>query len=120
MEDDQGSLVRRQPAEATVQLVAIDDRTGRVDGDRFVVGLQVMARPMPATPSRLVHAGADEQAMQPGIETVRVAERGEIPPGTHERFLDRVLGPIRFVEDQPGAASRRKIAAPATSAAKAS
>ena len=101
MEDDQGSLVRRQPAEATIQLVTIEDRTGRVDGDRFVVRTPGDGGRMAATPSRLVHAAADEQAMQPRIEAVRVAERRKVPPGAHERFLDRILGPVRFAEDQP-------------------
>jgi len=56
---------------------------------------------MPAAPSCLVHAAANEKAMQPGIEAVRVAKRREVPPGTHKGVLDRILGPVRPVEDQP-------------------
>ena len=101
MQDDHRSLVRRQPAEAPIQLVSIDDRTDRVDGDRFMGWAPRHAVPMPAAAPGLVHAAADEEPMQPGIEAVGIAEGRQVAPGTHECLLDRVLGLVRFVEDQP-------------------
>ena len=40
--------------------------------------------------------------MKPGVEAPQVAQRGEVPPGSDERLLDGVLGPVGIAQDQPG------------------
>ena len=40
--------------------------------------------------------------MDPGVERVRVAQPGQVPPGPDERLLDRVARELRVVEDQSG------------------
>ena len=50
----------------------------------------------------LVDAGVHEQSTQPGVEAIRVAQRGQITPGTDEGVLDRVRRPIRIPDHEPG------------------
>ena len=57
---------------------------------------------MAAEPARLIDAGADEQPVEPGVEAVRVPERGQITPGPDERVLHGVLGLFGVPEDEPG------------------
>jgi hypothetical protein len=40
--------------------------------------------------------------MQPGIESVGIAQRGQITPGPDERVLHRVLGLFDIPEHEPG------------------
>ena len=47
---------------------------------------------MAPDPARLIDAGADQQPMEPGVEAIGVAERGQVTPGPDERVLDGVLG----------------------------
>ena len=42
------------------------------------------------------------QSMEPGVEPVRVAKPGQVPPGSDERLLDRVARELRVPEDQAG------------------
>jgi hypothetical protein len=47
---------------------------------------------VPAKASRLVDAGSHEETVQPGVEPIRVAERGQVAPSPDERVLHRVPG----------------------------
>ena len=57
---------------------------------------------MPARRARLADAGADEESGAARLEAVGIAERGELPPGSDERFLDGVLRQVGVSQDQPG------------------
>src|SRR5262245_61077767 len=59
---------------------------------------------MTAQPLRLVEATVDEKSVQPGVESIRVAQRAQIAPRPYERLLDRVLGLVGIVQDQPSGA----------------
>ena len=87
---------RRKPrsswSRSAIADVGVGDR-GRVDGRQFDVDA------MAPEPARLIDAGADEQAVEPGVEAVGVAQRGQITPGSDERVLDGVLG---LVADRGG------------------
>ena len=67
-------------------------------GDVVHVDIEATA----AGPPDLVDAGVDDQATQPGVESVRVAQRGQITPGTDERVLDGVRRAIGIPEHEPG------------------
>ena len=51
---------------------------------------------------RLGDADTDEEAGQPRIEPVRIAEVPEVTPGDHQRVLQGVLGPVDVTEDPLG------------------
>ena len=48
---------------------------------------------------RLGDAHVDEEALEPRIEAVRIAEAPEVTPGDHQRILEGILGPIDIAED---------------------
>ena len=57
-------------------------------------------------------ARADGEPIKPGVPRLRLADRANVAPGQHQRFLDRVLGAIRIPEDESGAcraAGRRTV-----------
>ena len=101
MEDDHGSQLRFEPEEAALESVAVLDHRHLVDdrGDRD--GRQFDIEPMASEPARLIDAGVDQQAMQPGIEAVGIAERGQITPGPDECVLHGVLGLFDIPEHEP-------------------
>ncbi len=104
MQDDDGSHLRGQPDEAAFELVAVRDRR-LVAGDRRKRAADVSefdVDTMAPQPARLIDAGADEQAVKPCVEGLRVAQRGQITPGPDEGVLHRVLGLFDVPEDQPG------------------
>ena len=44
----------------------------------------------------------DGEPMQPGVEPVRVAKPGQVPPSLDQRLLDRVARELRVPEDESG------------------
>ena len=60
-----------------------------------------LCRPAALT-RRLGYADVNEEALQPGIEPVRIAEPSQIAPGDHQRVLQGILGPIDVAEDPLG------------------
>ena len=69
---------------------------GGVDRGQFDV------EAMPPEPARLIDAGADEQAVEPCVEAIWAAQRGQVTPGSDERLLDGVLGLVGIAQDEPG------------------
>ena len=121
MQDNDRPLLGLEPAEAAFELVAVGDpRHGIRAGWRVGQVGDVDIQSTSFEASDLVDAGARHQAVQPGIEPVGVAQRGQITPGVDEgvSWTASVArsGSRRMSR---AAASSRKIAAPA-SAAKAS
>jgi hypothetical protein len=102
MEDDERSLLRIEASEASIKLIAVaNGRQVVVRGVEWDLG-QLDVEPVSAQPSGFVDAGPDEQAVQPGVEAFRVAERGQITPGLDERVLDGVPGLFTIPEDESG------------------
>ena len=99
VEDDHGPLLGLQSTESPLQLFPIGDRTGVV-ADRGVERERShLLRPAPQL-SALVGTGVDHQAIEPGVEPIRIAQRGKLLPRANERFLHRVLRQVRRPKDQ--------------------
>jgi hypothetical protein len=105
----EGPLVVGQSTEGTFDLVPVGGRALQVVGGPRVGRSRVRqsGREDLGDVPALVSAGLpvarpDEEAMQPGIELVRVSEAADVAPRLHERVLDGVVGTIRVPEDQPG------------------
>ncbi len=93
-----GFKVRKQ----AVELVSVGDCTGRIRldirDDRLELDFD-----RPATPPADGHqAGVDEDSVEPGVESLRVAETGQIAPGPQEGVLDHVVCEFAVPDDQPG------------------
>ena len=102
MQDDEGPRLGREAVEATLELVAIDHHGVRVVHRREVDPLEVDLEPVAPEPARLIDAGTNEQAVEPGVEPVDAPEGGQVAPGPDERLLDGVLGLVGITEDQAG------------------
>ena len=102
MQDDERPRIRLEAEESAFDLVAVrDGRLDAGDGGRMKVReLDVDA--MAPKPSRLIDAGMDEHPMHPGVEEVRIPQRGQVAPGADERVLHGVLGLFGIAEDEPG------------------
>ncbi len=94
--DEDRALLGDEPSEGTIQLVTIGDgevvigRPRRVDREHPNVG-----EPAPLT-TGVGDADVRENAMDPGVESVRIAEVRQVTPGDHQRVLQGILGPIDF------------------------
>ena len=55
-----------------------------------------------ARAARFRVARVDEEALEPGVEAVRIAEAGQLTPGDHQRLLHGILGPSDVPEDPLG------------------
>ena len=104
MQDHHGALVDRQAAQFTGQLVAIGDRCGKVGrSGEFKIGQHVQLDLIsPTSPARRPIAGANGEAIQPGVPRIGVPKCADVAPSEHERFLGRVLGAVRVAKDEPG------------------
>ena len=97
--DEQHALLDGKAAEAALQLIPVSDAEKLVVRRRKVGRKDAELGDEAAIARRLGDTCADDEAMQPRVETVRIAERGQIAPGDHQCFLHSILGPIDVAED---------------------
>ena len=102
MEHDHGSSLGIQPEEAAFELVTVGDARFEAGDRRGDDRSQLDVDAVAAQPLGLVDRRANRELVQPGIEAIRVPERGQITPGSDERVLHGVLGLFGVPEDQPG------------------
>ena len=108
MKDDDRAPLRRQGSERGFELVARRHGAGNVGlGVRAVGSDHPDARRPAPVRSRLDVAGVDGQLVQPGVEAGRVLQGRQVPPGTEQRLLCRVLGSMAVAEDP----ERQRVAA---------
>ena len=84
---------RRSRSSSDDRLVRSGRSVDREDADVRVPG---------ARAARLRVARVDEEALEPGVEAVRIAETGQLTPGDHQRLLHGILGPSDVPEDPLG------------------
>ena len=97
---EDGPLLDGQAPEAALQLVAV----GQVAWPRRRVppGRGAAGGPRPSAGARrrdFVVAGVDQQALEPGVEAVGVAQAADVAPGADEALLDRVLAAVGVAQD---------------------
>ena len=100
MQDDHGAMLRLESAEAILELVPIRQRglvvRHRVGKDLWHGDLDAPTLDM----AELIATRVEEQPVQPGIETIDVTQRGQVPPAPDERLLDGILCSIGIPEDE--------------------
>ena len=112
MEHEDRPLVGRQPAEPAFEQVPVGDGEQLVGRRRSVDRQHPEVRGSATLARRLADADVDEEALEPRIEAVRIAESPQVTPGDHQRVLEGILGPIDVAQDplgdreQPVAAGR--------------
>ena len=94
--DEDRALFGDEPSEGTIQLVTIGNaevlvrRPRRIDREHPNVGESA------SLTTGVGDADIGEDAMDPGVESVRIAEVRQVTPGDHQRVLQGILGPIDF------------------------
>ena len=86
VENDGGSVIWLEPAEAAVQLVVVIDRMGvvaarRIDPDEGNLDGLTSSEPP------LIGTGVDDQAVQPGIPALGISQLRKPAPGTDQGIL---------------------------------
>ena len=101
LQDEHGPLLEREAPEGPVDPLGLGESCGRVDG---LVICQIDQRDLGAPPrlATFVIAGIDDHPAQPRLEPFGVAQARQLPPGTDDRLLGRILGSVRVPEDQAG------------------
>ena len=94
MQDDDGAVFRRQATERPRERIAIVDRNGLVRAARPVDRERSDVRAPPPVPAELLVTGINDEPMEPDLETVRIAQSGQLTPCEEECLLDGVLGKI--------------------------
>ena len=91
VQDEDRPVLGRQPAERSIEAVAIVHRDGRIGTARSVDRQRRdVGDPSPVSPQLLV-TGIDEEAVEPWREAIGITEPRELAPGEEERLLNRVL-----------------------------
>jgi hypothetical protein len=102
MEHEYRPVFDGQPLEGSVERVAIDNGDQPIGSRRSVDGKDPdVGRPCPTAPGLGV-AGVNEQATNPGLEAIRVAQCRELPPDSDERALEGVFSKIAIAQDPRG------------------
>ena len=92
-------LLRREPAEGTIDNVTVDDALELV-GRRVTIDVEDLELGVPApVAASVLDAHVREDALDPEVEPVRIAEVRQVTPGDHERVLQGILGPIDITKD---------------------
>src|SRR5439155_10870578 len=81
------------------ELIPVGNRQEVVGRRRDVDRQGAEIRDPAAIARRFGKTGADDEAVEPRVESVRIAEPGQVTPGDHQRFLQGILGPIDVAKD---------------------
>src|SRR5215203_3947436 len=99
MEDQDGTLLEREPAKGSVKLVPIVDRQDLLRSRWLRHGHEADVRFQPTAASRLGVALVGEDPMEPGFEAIRIAQRSKLAPSGDERGLHGVLRLVPVAQD---------------------
>jgi hypothetical protein len=102
VQDDDGTPLRIEFAKRCVKEIAICNVGRDVRGWRSIEWRQLDLYRTPAAVSDRIDAGTEDQAVEPGLEPVRIAKRRKVTPGSDETLLNRVSRELVVPEDQSG------------------
>ena len=102
MQGDDRSMAGLETPEGVVEQLTVGKGAGHVGHTRRVERAQLDLDHAPSPAADEVETGIDDQAVNPGVEPIRVTQPGQVPPGTDQGLLDRVARELRVAEDQPG------------------
>jgi hypothetical protein len=102
--DDSNPLIRVEILEGALEGIAILELSGGV--------MRVSVRSCPiqrvvssvASPAKPVSAGVGEDAPEPGVQAVEIAELRKLAPGSSERVVGRIFGLLGVAKDEAGQA----------------
>ena len=95
------TVVERQSAEGTLELVAVEDGTDVVRRHGLVLWLSGVGQPAPGT-TGLGVAGVHQEPVRPSLEARRVAQLRQLTPDVQQRLLGGVLSLVGIGQDVLG------------------
>lgn len=102
--DDSNALIRVEMLERSLEGVTVLDVSGGViRGSVRSCAIQRIVASVLASPNPIA-AGVGEDAAEPGVDALHVAELGEIPPGAGEGIVGRIFGLLGVAKDEAGEA----------------
>ena len=93
------AMVNRETAKAALELIAIDYESKVVRPHRLVSRQEAEIGCPAALLFRLGVAGANEEAIRPGVEARGVAKLRKVLPDAQQRLLRRILGKVEVAQD---------------------
>ncbi len=102
MHDNDRPLLGLQPLQRGIEQVAVGNSRSDVADGRPIERQQLDLDRAAASPPDDVDAGSEDQAVQPRLEAIGIAEGRQAPPGGEEPLLDRVSRELVVPEDQAG------------------
>jgi hypothetical protein len=102
MEHEDRPLIGRKAPESPFELISIGDPEEVVGRGRPVEREDPQVRGSTTLARRLDDADVDDEAMQPRIEPVRIAESSKVAPGDHQCVLEGILGSVDVAQDPLG------------------
>jgi hypothetical protein len=99
VEDQDGPLLDGEPSKRALELVSVIDGLVLVGPVHGLDGDQLdTLGPTPATP-RLGETGVGQDPVEPRLETPRVSQRADFPPGGQQGRLDGVVSKVVVAQD---------------------
>ena len=102
MHDDDRPLLGLQPLQRGIEQVAVGYGRSDVADGRPIERQQLDLDRATASPPNDVDTGSEDQAVQPRLEAIGIAEGWQAPPSGEEPILDRVSRELVVPEDQAG------------------
>jgi len=102
VEHEDRPLLGRQASESPFELIPIGDPEEFVGCRRSVDRQDPQIGHATTLTRRLGDTDVHEQAMQPRVEPVRIAESSQIAPGDHQCVLEGILGSVDVAQDPLG------------------
>jgi hypothetical protein len=102
MKDEDSAVLSAQLDEAALELVALRDVDRSVRGDGWSDRRQLDLDGSPATPPGEIETSIHGEPVQPGVESVRIAEPGQVAPRPDVRFLHGITSEVVIAKDEPG------------------
>jgi hypothetical protein len=99
VQDEDGALVRREAPETALELVAVGHSQRRIRRLGPVQREDSQIRHPTSLAGGLLDADVREHAVDPGVESIRIAEARKATPGDHQRVLQGIVGSIDIPED---------------------
>jgi len=100
MQDDEGAMLGIEPIEGSLDEITLREVATRVATRRLIDVEHLDLDGATPTPARLIEAAVDQEAVEPGIEPVRITKSGQVSPGSHQGVLDRVARELRVPKDE--------------------
>jgi len=100
VKDHDGAPFGLEPAERFIEKLPLGHVRWHVAAEGFEVRRELDLVHATLSPARKIEARMDGQAVEPGVEPVRVAQPGQVTPGSNEGVLDRVSRELAVPQDQ--------------------